>query len=93
MRVKDGFILRKVGNTSVLVPTGSRVMDFHSLVVLNETGTCAWGLLDGKHSVEDVAAEIANQFTVDMDQARRDAVEFLEKLAHLGIMDDAGPAQ
>ncbi len=89
MKKKDGIGLRTIGETSVLVPIGSMVVDLNCLVVLNETGRCIWNLLDGTHSVEDIAGALTERFEVDGDHARCDAVEFINQLNSMGLLGHA----
>ncbi len=92
MKRKDGIVLRSIGEASVLVPIGSRVVDLNCLVVLNETGRCVWNLLDGAHSLEDVAVALTERFEVKGDRARCDAVEFINQLNTMGLLDHADSA-
>ena len=38
MKIKKGFVLRKVGGESVVVPVGEMSKQFHGMINLNETG-------------------------------------------------------
>ncbi|MDP2996853.1 MAG: PqqD family protein [Bryobacterales bacterium] len=69
----------------MLVPTGGRVLDLNGLVTLNAAGRCVWELLDGHHSVENLADALAGQFAVSREQARADVEEFLSKIEPLGL--------
>ena len=46
MKVKSGFILRKIGSKYMAVPVGERTRDVHGMVALNETGAFIWQLLE-----------------------------------------------
>ena len=38
MKIKDGFIVNKVGTQYVVVPVGQASMERHCMISLNETG-------------------------------------------------------
>ena len=48
--------------------------------VLNPVGTRVWELSDGSHTIQQIVEEIADEFEVNLEQAREDVVEFLETL-------------
>ena len=38
MKIKDGFILRTVADSCIVVPVGERSIDFSGVITLNEVG-------------------------------------------------------
>ena len=38
MKIKEGFILRKVGGSNVIVPTGNETNEFNGMITTNDTG-------------------------------------------------------
>jgi hypothetical protein len=85
-QTKDKIVLRHVGGESLLIPTGSRVLDLNGLVTLNQTARCVWEQLDGKHSLEDIADALARRFEVQRDQALEDTREFIARLDEMGLL-------
>jgi predicted DNA-binding transcriptional regulator len=55
---------------------------------LNETATVVWSLLPD-HDDEEIAAEIARRFEVDLDRARADVGELLAGLVERGVVETA----
>ncbi|MBN2002157.1 MAG: PqqD family protein [Anaerolineae bacterium] len=58
-------------------------------VVLNATGSRVLLLSDGTHTLEAVAVAIAEEFTADPDQVRRDVLHFAGALVERGILSVA----
>jgi len=55
MKIKEGFVIRKVAGKFVVVATGQASRKFHGMVKLNETGRIIWeGIADGKTEEEIV---------------------------------------
>ena len=48
--------------------------------VLNEVGSRIFDLLDGNHTVDEIAATISAEFEVERQQADQDVRDFLEEL-------------
>ena len=38
MKIKDGFVLRQVADTWVVMPLGQQSLDFDGMLTLNDTG-------------------------------------------------------
>ena len=45
MRIKEGFLLREIADCYIVVPVGSRVIDFKGLMTLNNSGYFIWNQL------------------------------------------------
>jgi sensor domain CHASE-containing protein len=88
MKAKSGFVLREVGEGTVLVPTGERVVDMNGMIVLNDTGKFVWERLDGSHTPEQIAEALTETYEVSLEDARADVNGFLSELGELGILDD-----
>jgi hypothetical protein len=56
--------------------------------VLNPVGVHIFSLLDGEHTVADIADALCQEFEVDPDQAVRDVVEFVAELGRHGMLAD-----
>ncbi len=48
--------------------------------LLNDAGARIFELLDGRHSVQEIATTVSEEFEVGLDQARQDVLEFLGEL-------------
>jgi hypothetical protein len=71
---------RTIGDAVVIVHTG-----LNKIVRLNETGSAIWGMLDGR-SVREISNGIAEQFEVDLEEAERDTLKFLDYLHERGFV-------
>lgn len=66
MRLKEGLILRKVGNDYVIVSPEQGMVDLSKVFSLNETAAWLWEQLQGKDfAIEDMIALIEEQYEVD----------------------------
>jgi hypothetical protein len=69
-------------------PDGSVMLDADSgrVFVCNETGALIWKRLSEGLSIDAIAAEIAQKFNVEPDQANRDAQKFVAELQRQGLL-------
>lgn len=54
---------------------------------LNPVGTFIWNHCDGQHSIRQIAAAIAKEYDVSLDEAARDCQDFVESLAEQGLLE------
>ena len=81
MKIKDGFILRDVGDRTFVVATGELSKSFNGMITLNETGKFIWNLLAKGESKESIVAQIMNEFEdADRKVVEADVDAFIDKL-------------
>lgn len=80
MRVKHGFILRKVGKQYVVAATGEASRNFNGMIRLNDEAAFAFGQLQGGISEEELVAALVKQYGGEEAEVRSDVARFLEKL-------------
>ena len=66
-------------------------LDTKLLRGLNPVGTRIWELIDGQRSVEEIARQIAREFTVEPDRALADARAFIQELLSKDLVAPVGP--
>lgn len=88
MKIKEGFVLRKIANQYMAVPVGARAKELHGMIGLNETGAFIWERLTGSQNVEEIASQLCEEYEVE-HQAAKEAVErFCQKLKDEGVLTD-----
>jgi hypothetical protein len=80
------FVTRRIADETIIVPVVGGVGDLDAIFTLNEVGSEVWRLIDTPTTVEAIVEEIVRAFDVSPDQAERDVVEFLGKLADAGLI-------
>ena len=80
MKIKDGFILRKVGIQYVVAATGKASENFNGMMRLNESGAFAFRLLQAGLSEEELVKRLVAEYEVSEEAARADVAHFLARL-------------
>jgi len=80
MKIHDDFILKEVAGNFLVVPTGEKMLDFSSMVTINETGAFLWEQLKTGASLEELESLIIKEYDIDSDTARNDINEFVNTL-------------
>ena len=83
MRIKEGYIIRKLGIGYIVVTIGDASDDFNGVIRLNESGAFLWqSIADGADTKEKLVAEMVNRYDgLDEETAEKDLDEFLETVA------------
>ena len=87
MKVKDGFILRQVAGSFVVLPLAQSSADFNGMLTLNESGVILWRLLAEGSSFEALVLALTEEYEVSEDIARRDVEKFVAKIAEAGCLE------
>ncbi len=80
MKIKDGFILREVAGSFIVVAVGEAVKEFNGIVNLNETGAVLWKTLEKGATKEQLVKALLAEYDVDEETARKDIDAFINKL-------------
>ena len=82
MKIKEGYIIKKLGTGFVVVTIGQASKDFNGMIRLNTAGAFLWqSILDGKDSKEKLVQAMLERYE-DLDEAtaRTDLDEFLDSV-------------
>lgn len=80
MKIKEGFILRKVGIQYVVAATGKASENFNGMMRLNESGAFAFRLLQEGITEEELVRRIVAEYEVTEETVRKDVSRFLAGL-------------
>lgn len=73
-------VFRRIDDECLLIPITDNIADMDSLYRLNETGAFIWELIDGKRDIKDITVRMAEEFEVDLAEAEKDIMLFLEQV-------------
>ena len=88
MKIKDGFMVRKIANQYMAVPVGARAKELHGMIGLNETATFLWELLKEDRTEEELVQMLLAEYEVEEAQAQRSVNRFHEMLKKEGVLAD-----
>jgi hypothetical protein len=88
MKIKDGYKLRSVCGSAIVVAVGKAVADLNGLVTLNETGEYLWSILENGSEPEALARALSEEYSIDEVQAKTDVVNFISQLKGAGLVEE-----
>ena len=85
MKLKEGFVLREVAGSIVVVPTGDE-LDLNMMITLNDTGAFLWQRLAEETDESALIAALLAEYDVDEETAKKAVAGFVEKLNDNGFL-------
>lgn len=86
MKIKEGFVLRSVAGSHIVVPLGNQISNFGSIIKLTETGAFLWAQLESEKTIDDLVLALTNEYEVDREKATTDVTAFVQKLSSNNLL-------
>lgn len=87
-KVKDGFVIRKVGLQVMAVPVGKRTSEIHGMIALTESGALLWNLLTVGADENSLIDALLSEYEIDRETAKSDVCDFLIGLSEQGVLEN-----
>ena len=82
LKTKPGFLLRRLGDESMVIAIGEASESFNGMIRLNSTGAFYWELLEQGVTEDQLVAKTLERCEgLDEATARQDVREFLNTIA------------
>ncbi len=88
MKIKDGFILKSVAGSKIVIATGEQRMNFNGVITFNDVGAVVFNMLDGTNTVEDIARKISEDYSAPYDLVVSDVTKLVEKMKNHGLIEE-----
>lgn len=88
MKIAQGFILKEMAGSYVVVPVGQNLVDFSSMITTNETGAFLWEKLQSDVTKEELCKSVMQEYQgVTYEEALSDIEDFLSVLKGKNILE------
>lgn len=87
MKIKEGFVIRKVMGNHVVIATGAQSKNFHGMVKLNDTAAEIWGYIAENLDTDAIFDKMIEKYDVDASILRADIEKTLETLVAQGFVE------
>lgn len=88
MKIKEGFVLRKIADTYVVVAVGNAAKEFKGMVTLNETGGFLWEKLSAGLDRNSLVKAMTEEYEVDENTASSDVDKFIKNVSDAGFIEE-----
>ena len=76
MKLKDGFLLRALGDSFVVVPVGQASIDLRGMITLNGSGAFLWKALQEEQTEASLVQALTQTYDFDEAVATNDVQSF-----------------
>jgi len=84
MKIKDGFIMKNVAGSNIIVPLKSN--RFESIMTLSDSGAFIFEFLKEDKSADEIVDALCAEYKVDRATAKNDVDSFLAELDKAGLL-------
>lgn len=88
MKIREGFVLRKVGKEQVVVAIGEAAALLNGLIKLNASGVVLWKRLEQGAQRSELADALLEKYDITREQAEADVDAFLKPLLEIGAVTE-----
>lgn len=86
MKIKDGYILRNVAGSNVVVAVGEESRRFNKIIKLNDTAAFIFGCLSEDTTEDGIVKKLLDKYEVSPDVAKADVSAILSSLGEAGLL-------
>lgn len=86
MKIADGYMLKNIADTYVVVPIGNRSVDFSAIISVNETGAFIWKQLESETTPDAILQKMLEEYDVSEAQAKTDIDAFIQTLSEAELL-------
>lgn len=88
MGINKGFLLKKVGNEYMIIPTNNNKVLMNKIFNINVVGADIYKSLENGLSINETIDELLKEYDIDKETLTNDVLEFVEELRKRGIYSD-----
>jgi len=83
---KPGFVVRKVGEAYMVVPTGARMKEYKGVISINETGAFLFDRIKERTSHVELAKLLVEEYGITPPEAMQAVHMFVEQCSFAGLL-------
>ena len=86
MKIKDGYILRSVAGSNIVVAVGEESRKFNKLIKLNNSAAFIFKQLEEDVTEDEIVEKMLSEYDVAEETAREDARALIATLREAGLI-------
>lgn len=86
MKIKQGFLLRRIADVHVVAPVKGGSVDFNGIITLNETAAFLFEQLQQETTREALLERMTSEYEVDREKALSDIDTFFSQLEEANLL-------
>ena len=87
MKIKKGFMKRKIGDKYLVVTTGELSRTDNMFIELNETASDIWDMLDKEYDRDKIIEKLSKKYDVSEERVKGDVEKLIKSMQDAGIFE------
>ena len=87
MKKLETFIVREIAGEYVMMPVGATAQKYNGIVMVNIVSAFIWNHLEEVDTVEELTAQICEEFEVTYEKALQDTAKFVAEMRQNGLVE------
>lgn len=87
MKIKDGFAMRNISGSNIVVPVGKTANEFNGMITLNSTGGFLWEVFCKGATKDEALKQLTAAYDVNEEKAMKDIEKFIEILKENDLVE------
>ncbi|MBQ8208297.1 MAG: PqqD family protein [Clostridia bacterium] len=92
MKISEGFVVQKIGESFYAVPVNKNPAIGNGMIKLNESAYLMWKKIEEGLDLDQIAEALTEEYNVDKETALRDVKAFAGQLGKVGILEGTNEA-
>ena len=88
MKIKDGYIMKEIAGSKVVMAIGAESNNFNGIITFNEVGAEVFSMLDGSNPIEKIIGVISEKYDVSGEIVKKDVLSVVEKMKEHGLIEE-----
>jgi hypothetical protein len=88
LKIKDGFLLRQVAGSWIVIPFGANVVAFNAVISLNDTGALIWENIASGKNKKDIVDLLVSQYETAREIVASDYDELIEQMRAANLLEE-----
>lgn len=88
MRIKQGFVLRRVLDEAIVVASGEASKTFHGMIKLNDSAADIWQWISEGKGEAEIAKLLSEKYEISLEKATSDTQAMIKSMAENGLISE-----
>lgn len=87
MKIKEGFIKRKIGDKFLVVTTGELSKSLNMMIELNETSSDIWDCVASGLSSDEIVKMLIKKYGISQEKANADVESVITQMKNANVFE------
>ena len=88
MKIKQGFVLRRVLDEAIVVASGEASKTFHGMIKLNDSAADIWQWISEGKGESEIAKLLSEKYEISLEKATSDTQAMIKSMAENGLISE-----